>query len=155
MIDYVDTVTTIELGETVVTVETRIVELITIEVPGLQGAKGDALTLTVATGGSVFNEVDSIEIGDNLQLTENPDGSLKITAEASGLGGFEIEMTTGLYEYYANHNLDRYMHAGAITSTDGVVMAVGVENVDELGDPSRNTCRIYSAEMMYGTLNVI
>ena len=41
MIDYVDTVTTIELDDTVVTVETRIVELITIEVPGLQGAKGD------------------------------------------------------------------------------------------------------------------
>ena len=41
MIDYVDTVTTIELDETVVTVETRIVELITIEVSGLQGAKGD------------------------------------------------------------------------------------------------------------------
>ena len=41
MIDYVDTVTTIELDETVVTVEARFVELITIEVPGLQGAKGD------------------------------------------------------------------------------------------------------------------
>ncbi len=41
MIDYVDTVTTIELDETVVTVETRIIEMITVEVPGLQGAKGD------------------------------------------------------------------------------------------------------------------
>ncbi len=61
MIDYVDTVTTIELDETVVTVETRIIELVTIEVPGIQGAKGDALTLTVTSGGGVFNEVDSIE----------------------------------------------------------------------------------------------
>lgn len=41
MIDYVDTVTTIELDETVVTVETRTVELITIEATGIQGPKGD------------------------------------------------------------------------------------------------------------------
>ena len=41
MIDYVDTVTTIELDGRVVTVETQIIELVTIEVPGIQGAKGD------------------------------------------------------------------------------------------------------------------
>ena len=41
MIDYVDTVTTIHLDEQVVTVETRIVELVTIEVEGLQGGKGE------------------------------------------------------------------------------------------------------------------
>ena len=150
--EYVNTITTIEIDENVTVVETDRVEIVTISTPGVQGP---ALTLTVADSASVFTDVTAIELGDNLELTENPDGSLKITAEPGGLGGFEIEMTTGLYEYYANHNLDRYMHAGAITSTDGVVMAVGVENVDELGDPSRNTCRIYSAEMMYGTLNVI
>ena len=41
MIEYVDTVTTIEIDGQVVTVETKIVELVTIEVPGIQGAKGD------------------------------------------------------------------------------------------------------------------
>ena len=119
----------------------------------IEGFDPDGIVIT--DGVNSFDGVTSIEVGDNLDLTENPDGSLKITAESGGLGGFEIEMTTGLYEYYAIHNLNRYMHAGAMATTDGVVRSVGVQNVDELGDKSRNTCRIYSSEMMFGTLNVI
>ena len=40
MIDYVGTVTTIQLDERVVTVETRTVELVRIETQGIQGAVG-------------------------------------------------------------------------------------------------------------------
>ena len=59
--ETVNTLTTIEIDENVTVIETSKVDLVTVSTPGVQGP---ALTLTVANGGNVFNEVDSIEIGE-------------------------------------------------------------------------------------------
>ena len=115
MIDYVDTVTTIELNETVVTVETRIVELITIGEQGIQGPKGDALTLNVSNSSELFTDIDSIEIGDNLELTQTGGNSVSISAS----GDLSIPADAELNEILKVGPDGKLVGSGVLSPSDG------------------------------------
>ena len=119
MIDYVDTVTTIELDGSVLTVETRIIEMITVEVPGIQGAKGDK--------------------GDRCEGSIN-----EYTQPITGLGEF------------VTHNLDRYLEPDqvVINESDASTQIVKCENIDSLGNVSKNECKILSNTQMNGLLTL-
>ena len=155
MIDYVDTVTTIELDETVVTVETRTVELITIGEPGIQGAKGDALTLNVSSSSELFTEIDYIEVGENLELTQPEPNKVVITCLPAGIDFYTHEMNGLASTFTAEHNLGRFIAVARVYQPDGTVMSVSFQNKDNEGNVSQNVAQVAANLPMVGVLTLI
>ena len=155
MIDYVDTVTTIELDETVVTVETRIVELITIGDAGIQGPKGDALTLNVSNSSELFTDIDSIEVGENLELTQPEPNKVVITGLPAGIDFYTAEMNGLASTFTAEHNLGRFIAVARVYQPNGEVAQVEVQNLDNSGNVSQNVAQVISSVPMLGTLTLI
>ena len=154
-IDYIDTVTELELEGEVVTVETKFVELINLEVPGIQGPKGDALTLNVSSSSELFTEIDSIEVGENLELTQPEPNKVLITGLPAGIDFYTHEMNGLASTFTAEHNLGRFIAVARVYQPDGEVAQVEVRNKDNAGNISQNVAQVISSVPMLGTLTLI
>ena len=152
---FINTITTIERDSELTVVEHTSIELVTIGEGGIQGAKGDALTLTVANGGNVFNEVDSIEIGDNLELTQPEPNKVLITGLPAGIDFYTAEMNGLSSTFTAEHNLGRFIAVARVYQPDGEVAQVEVQNKDNEGNISQNVAQVISSVPMLGTLTLI
>ena len=111
--------------------------------------------LTIKKDAATFENVEVIELGDNLELTENPDGSLKITAEAGGVGFYTHEMNGLSSTFTAEHNLGRPIAVARIYKPDGTVMNVSFQNKDNEGNVSQNVAQVAANLPMVGVLTLI
>ena len=152
---FINTITTIERDSEITVVEHTSIELVTIGEGGIQGAKGDGVTLTVASSGSVFNEVDSIEIGDNLELTQTGSNSVLIAGLPAGVDFYTHPMNGLASTFTAEHNLGRFIAIARVYQPDGEVAQVEVQNKDNAGNVSQNIAQVISSVPMLGTLTLI
>ena len=111
--------------------------------------------LTIKKDAATFENVEVIELGEHLTLTENPDGSLLIEADESGVDFFTVDMDGLSSTYTANHNLGRFIAVARVYQPDGEVAQVEVKNIDNAGNVSENVAQVISSIPMLGTLTLI
>ena len=109
--------------------------------------------LTIKKDSTTLEGVEVVELGENLTLTENPDGSVKI--ESDGGVSEYTQNITGLGDFIT-HNLDRYLDADqlVVNESDASTQIVKCENIDSLGNVSKNECKILSTTQMNGLLKL-
>ena len=113
--------------------------------------KGDGGSLTFKQGAATFENIEIVEIGERLTLTDNPDGSLLIDSKPTEY----TQPINGLGEF-VTHNLDRYLDPDqfVINETDGSTQTVMCENIDSVGNVSKIECKITSTTAMNGLLKL-
>ena len=110
-------------------------------------------SLTIKKDGTTLEDVEIIELGENLTLTENPDGSVKIDSDG-GISEY-TQPITGLGTF-VTHNLDRHLDPDQVVfnETDGSTLTVACENINASGNFSKNECKIISNTAMNGLLRL-
>ena len=149
------TIVRVTEGDKTVSIRVNTDREVIVTSPLLQGAKGDALTLTAKNGVDTFEDVDTIEIGDNIELTQTSANSVIISAQPSGIDFYTHEMDGLASTFTAEHNLGRFIAVARVYQPDGEVAQVEVQNKDNAGNVSKNVAQVISSVPMLGTLTLI
>ena len=119
----------------------------------IEGFDPDGIVIT--DGVNSFDGVTSIEVGDNLELTQPEGNKVVITGLPSGVDFFTVEMSGLASTYTANHNLGRFIAVARVYRPDGEVAQVEVQNKDNAGNVSENVAQVISSVPMLGKLTLI
>ena len=109
-------------------------------------------SLTIKKDGTTLEDVEIIELGENLTLTENPDGSITLNSGSLSIDEYPVSG----FNQYIEHNKDRYLFSHQfVQNTDGSQLVVGCSNIDQSGNLSKNTCLITSTSVMNGVITIL
>ena len=122
MIDYLNTITTIEVNAQITTFEHTHVQLMQIATVGVQGAKGDK--------------------GEKGEKGE----------DGGGGSTYEQDLTGVSSQLQVEHNTDKLISSAKVIDDNGEVIDVHVVNRDAQGNFSKNSALVISSLPMAGKL---
>ena len=112
-------------------------------------------SLTVVDVDNAYTDVSTIQVGDNLELTQTGNSSVLITGLPAGIEFYTKEMDGLASTFTAEHNLGRFIAVARVYQPDGEVAQVEVQNKDNDGNVSKNVAQVISSVPMLGTLTLI
>lgn len=113
----------------------------------------------LSSGVEIGHGIKSIDFaGSRILVTNGGADDYTVSVSGGGMGGsdaFTVEMDGTRSEFFAYHNLGRPVITARITTPEGHIAEVGVNNQDESGNLSINVSKVFSSVPMIGTLTLI